>query len=243
MPFNKDALDRIKQLNDIANDGRFTGEQLTTLFKNLLRFVEQTARGLQKWNEQQFADLKRDVTAKLLAVRNGRDGKDGAPGAKGDKGDRGEPGPRGERGPAGKDGRDADTQAINETLEDFEKRLSETAPRGVFIGPSRGVFLYIGGVKKGLVSNLNIIGSGGVTAAYSKVNGQDTLTLTANGGGLTVETPTGSVNASNTEFTVTAEPQWIVADGTTYYAGAGYTYNALTVTMDVPPSSYIRAII
>lgn len=60
---------------------------------------------------------------------------------------------------------------------------------------------------------------------------------------VTVETPTGSVNGANTTFTVTAEPKWIVADGIIYFAGLGYSYNALTVTMDIAPSYGIRAII
>mgnify|MGYP001569726011 CR=1 FL=1 len=60
--------------------------------------------------------------------------------------------------------------------------------------------------------------------------------------GITVETPTGTVNASNVSFTVTAEPKWVVADGATYFAGAGYSYAALTVTMDLAPSIYIRSI-
>jgi molecular chaperone GrpE (heat shock protein) len=129
-------------------------------------------------------------------------------------------------------------------FEEFEKepeRIDRQSKR--IIAPSRGVFLFIDGLKKGIVSNLNIVGSGGVTASYSKVNGQDTLTLTASGNGVTVETPTGTVNASNTVFTVTAEPKWVVADGVTYYDGAGYTYAALTITMDVAPSAAIRAII
>ncbi len=53
-------------------------------------------------------------------------------------------------------------------------------------------------------------------------------------------TPIGTVNASNTVFTVTAEPTSVIADGITYFANAGYTYAALTITMDIPPSQYVR---
>lgn len=144
-----------------------------------------------------------------------------------------------------------------------EDRLDKSAIRGIelieeeiaqskkdrsgrVIAPSRGMFLYIDGVKKGLISNMNLVAGTNLSIAYSKVNGQDTLTFNATGGGpggLTVETPTGTVNAVNTVFTVSAEPQWVVADGTTYFDGAGYTYGALTVTMDIPPSASIKAII
>lgn len=60
---------------------------------------------------------------------------------------------------------------------------------------------------------------------------------------VSVTTPSGTVNASNVTFTVTAEPLWVVSDGITYFAGVGYTYAALTLTMDVAPSIFIRAIL
>lgn len=67
--------------------------------------------------------------------------------------------------------------------------------------------------------------------------------LTSGGSGITVETPAGTVDGSNTAFTVTAEPKWVVSDGITYFDGLGYTYAALNITMDIPPSYGIRAII
>lgn len=67
--------------------------------------------------------------------------------------------------------------------------------------------------------------------------------IAANGSGVTVEIPTGAVNADNTIFSVTAEPQWVVADGVVYFDGAGYSYSSLSVTMDIPPSISIYAII
>ena len=60
---------------------------------------------------------------------------------------------------------------------------------------------------------------------------------------VSVTTPTGTVNGANVTFTVTAEPLWVVADGATYFAGVGYSYAALTVTMDLAPSIFIRAIL
>ena len=66
---------------------------------------------------------------------------------------------------------------------------------------------------------------------------------TGSGSGVTVETPTGTIDSSNTTFTVSAEPKWVVADGITYYDGEGYSYAALTLTMDVAPSVSIRAVL
>lgn len=62
-------------------------------------------------------------------------------------------------------------------------------------------------------------------------------------GGFAIEIPQGLVNNSNQVYAVTAEPDFVVADGTTYYEGAGYTYAAFQVTLDVKPSSWIRAIV
>ncbi len=77
---------------------------------------------------------------------------------------------------------------------------------------------------------------------YLDENGVETQ-LNGGGSGVTVETPAGAVNAVNATFTPSAEPQWIVADGITYYDGAGYTYSVPNVVLDVPPSQYIRAIL
>lgn len=61
------------------------------------------------------------------------------------------------------------------------------------------------------------------------------------GSGTTVETPSGTIDGANAIFTVTSTPDYIVSDGATYFDGAGYTIVGLTVTMTVPPSSFIRS--
>jgi hypothetical protein len=66
---------------------------------------------------------------------------------------------------------------------------------------------------------------------------------TVSGAGIAIETPGGDVDGTNDTVTVTAEPKWVVSDGIMYFDGAGYTYAALSITMDVPPSLSIRAII
>jgi hypothetical protein len=63
------------------------------------------------------------------------------------------------------------------------------------------------------------------------------------GGGVTVEIPAGTIDSSNTAFTVSATPKWIVSDGITYFNGAGYSITGLNITMELPPSGYLRAII
>lgn len=77
---------------------------------------------------------------------------------------------------------------------------------------------------------------------YYKDDAGTETQLTGSGStGVTIITPGGLVNASNTSFTVTAEPKFVISDGVTYVAGSGYSYLALVITMDVPPSMFIRA--
>lgn len=55
-------------------------------------------------------------------------------------------------------------------------------------------------------------------------------------------TPTGTVNASNTIFTVTGQPSSVISDGITYFEGFGYSYNLglNQITMDIAPSQFIK---
>lgn len=53
-------------------------------------------------------------------------------------------------------------------------------------------------------------------------------------------TPTGTVNGVNQVFGVTSSPSSVVSDGITYFLGAGYSYSTGNITLDVPPSSYVR---
>lgn len=127
-------------------------------------------------------------------------------------------------------------------LDEMIKQANKDGKSVEFRGGRVGFLLYIGGVKKALITNINFVAGTGMAISYTKVNGQDTVTLAATGSGVTVETPTGTVNATNKVFTPTSQPKWIVADGTTYYEGAGYSWNGTDITTDIAPSSFIRDI-
>lgn len=126
-------------------------------------------------------------------------------------------------------------------------------PRGVELTAAELLWVQTGAA--GVLLLAEQASSPSATSGYGKVYvktdknlyylNEDGVEVQLNGGGsgVTVETPTGTVNAVNATFTPTGEPQWVVADGITYYAGAGYTWNGTTITMDVPPSQYIRAIL
>lgn len=136
--------------------------------------------------------------------RPGRDGKDGKNGVDGRDG---RDGKDGQDGRDGIDGRDADEETIVEkikadlpklgeeirnalellpegskldasAIEGLEKKLSDIAGRQVtVVGGGRGIQLYISGVKKGLISELNFSG-----ATYSLSNGLPTLTISGGSG-------------------------------------------------------------
>lgn len=58
-------------------------------------------------------------------------------------------------------------------------------------------------------------------------NGNKVISASGSGG-VNFETPTGS----GTSFTVANEPLYIIVNGVTYFEGHGYSYAALTITLD-----------
>lgn len=134
-----------------------------------------------------------------------------------------------------------DKAELEAKIEELKKRLANTrtAP---FIGPSRGVFLKVNGVKQGIVSELNIVGSG---VAITSVNGLPTITITGGGSGSTaVETPTGAVNGSNLAFTVANTPIYVIIDGVSKFETLHYTLAGLNITLlaDNAPVQFIRSV-
>lgn len=189
--------------------------------KNMLKDVRQGLRG-----------EKGDPGKDGKDGRNGRDGRDGVDGVDGKD---------------GKDGKDGAMGVIDEaTIAYLEDRI-DTVKKEIDKAPQSrsGWGAHPLQIKDGntLIEKVaRVINFGNNLSATRSADGVITVNA-ASSGGISVTTPTGSVNGSNTSFTVTDVPQWVVADGITYFDGAGYTYGALTVTMDVAPSQYIRAII
>lgn len=70
-----------------------------------------------------------------------------------------------------------------------------------------------------------------------------TATVPATAPGLAFASVSGTVDAVNPTFGYPSSPQAIIGDGVTYFEGNGYTYAASVITMDVPPSQYIKAFI
>lgn len=105
--------------------------------------------------------------------------------------------------------------------------------------------LYVAGqLPSQYYSDTNFVAGTGVTivGGTDETNQQATITISVSGSGsgVTIETPTGIVNAVNSVFTPTKEPLFVIADGITYFENNGYTWDGTNITMAVPPSEYIR---
>lgn len=186
------------------------------------------------------------------AGREGKDGRDGRDGVDG------RDGADGKDGENGKDGSPDSPQQVRDKLESLkgDDRLDVSAIKGLgkretkltndLINRSIGIVDQRTSFLINKVSNLENRSSGGLASVAhdATLTGDGTsgnplsVVITA---GYTKETPTGTVDGSNATFTVTATPVYIVSDGITLFDGAGYTIATLTLTLDNPPSQFIRS--
>lgn len=174
---------------------------------------------------------------------------------KGDKGDRGEKGdtivgPKGNDGRDGRDGRDG--ESIDPVIVAELAAQLITRPKDGKDSPSLEAIVQavIDLLKESdaLEIDKRMIGFRNEVASYrnqlaGKVYGKDTWARgggSSSGGSSTPLIPTGTVDSVNATFGVTSRPSSVVSDGITYFEGAGYLYAALTITLDIPPSQYIR---
>jgi hypothetical protein len=124
-----------------------------------------------------------------------------------------------------------------------DDRLDVSAIKGIeglagkdvkFVGGSRGIYLYVNGVKKGLMNTLNLVPGANVSMNYTRANGRNDLTISATGASLSILSATGTVDDSNTTFTFISTPVLVVVNGATYRHGHGCSINETTVTLDNP---------
>lgn len=109
--------------------------------------------------------------------------------------------------------------------------------------PPTTTFFFQNGVQKGRAKNINIV-NGSVSVAGDTA----TIVLTGGGSGVTVETPPEEPDGSITNFTVSAQPQWVDTEAGHYYEGYGYSYSSGSITLDLAPNKsenggYVRVII
>lgn len=191
------------------------------------------------------------------------------PGPKGDKGDRGDKGERGAIGPQGqmgmqgipgKDGRDGrdgrdgtdgkdgkdGKDGSPDTAEDIRNKLE------LLSDEERLDAKYIKNLPESV--QRTIVERGGFVETPLKAGTNVTVTKDASGawvigapatsgGFVNTETPTGTVNGSNTTFTFTVTPKVIVVDtGRIMISGLGFTMAGLVATLDVAPVENIFSI-
>lgn len=70
-----------------------------------------------------------------------------------------------------------------------------------------------------------------------------TIGTSGSGGGIGVETPVGTIDGSNTTFTVSNTPVFVVADASHRVEGQGFAYSVPTIEFDplIPPVQWIRS--
>lgn len=131
---------------------------------------------------------------------------------------------------------EADLSDLYDKLDKLEKRVQQTAPRGIVLGGARGVQLYTDGTKRGQAQMINLIPGTGVTLSYNYSHGRNDITInsTASGGSLSVLAATGTINDSNVDFTFPSEPTLVIVNGATYRTGKGCTISGTSVTLDNP---------
>ena len=90
-------------------------------------------------------------------------------------------------------------------LDELESKIKES---GGQIKGNKATFLYVDGVKKGLINTLDISAGDNTTVEHSKVNGLDTITISSTASNPTwvVEQPSGLVNGSNLDYVLTYTP-------------------------------------
>jgi hypothetical protein len=214
---------------------------------------QEVARELEKNN----SFIERIKGEKGEDGKDGNDGEDGRDGKDGLDGRDGRDGKDGRDGVDGKDGSPDTAQDIIkkisgkltiDDIKDLERFLNTRIPSQM-IGAPR-IPTFTDGLRNPTPFgsfNVNLGASGALF--YANQGTQDyTLDLSnitggGGGSGVTVTIPLGDVNGINQTYTVTGTPKWIVGDGITYFPGAGYSIVGTTVTMDLAPTSYIRAII
>ncbi len=78
----------------------------------------------------------------------------------------------------------------------------------------------------------------------SNLQNQVNNTPASTGGGVNIETPSGTIDGANTSFTVTHTPKYLIGDGIAKYENDAYTLSGLTIawTDGSPPTQSLRSI-
>ena len=94
------------------------------------------------------------------------------------------------------------------------------------------------------VAQSSIAGLTEMLEKIKKAIRQSSFGSVSGGGGVTVTTPTGTVNGVNTTFTSSRKPKYLVVDGVAKFETTHYTFSSptITITDGSPPVQYIRVL-
>jgi hypothetical protein len=175
---------------------------------------------------------------------DGKDGRDGRDGRDGEQGIEGKPGKDGTDGKDGLNGENFDpkiTDEINKKIKELKQLIELNVSRNNIESlPITTTNFFANGALVGRAKNINFTG----TFPDIKIVG-DVANVnldSSDSTGINIGTPVGTVDGSNTTFTVTHTPVAVIVDGMYRVAGFGYTYSAGTITVDplAPPVQFIR---
>lgn len=148
--------------------------------------------------------------------------------------------PKPKRGKKGKDAELPQVPTVEQILEMFFEAL-KTGKKKLFLKDIEGAEGRFAEVRNQIALRLS---EGPRPSLQGKQYG--TTTWTRGGGGAAAglgawSTPAETPDSVITAFTVgSTAPTDVVADGTNFYEGAGYTYAAGQITFTNPPSLYVR---
>lgn len=177
----------------------------------------------------------------------------GPQGVQGEKGQQGEAGKDGENGKNGENGKDGSP----DTAEQIVEKLQTIKKAWLEISAIQGLDKLLQDVGSNFLDQAKSFAPRALASLYdtdllNPIEGQavvwnstkkkwvaGAVVSSSVGTGFTLLPATGTVNGTNTTFTFTQKPTYIVSDGTWYVEGAGWSWSGLTATMTVPPQTGI----
>ena len=209
-------------------------EKLNTLIEEVKSAVlEEVLAEVEKMFEEFANSDFSDLRSNLLGDK-GAQGEVGLQGIQGIKGDLGPQGPKGDTGPKGEKG---------DFVVGAQGPKGEKGDAGVG-SPDTGEQIV------GKINALEAIEGKQIDASHIKnlislIKKHSEGAIRLGGGGITLETPTGTVNGVNTIFDVTMSPKYLIVDGMSKFQDVHYTLagSRITITDGAPPVTFIRAIV
>lgn len=135
-----------------------------------------------------------------------------------------------------------DVSAIKNIEELIKKLIAQAYKNGQnvsFSGGTRGFFVYIDGVKKGLLQTIDFVSGDNMNIVYSTVNGRPTLTFNTSGGTwMAPETPIGDIDGVNVTYQLSYVPEtysgFLFYNNQYYNEGTDWTITDNVITMTTP---------